>query len=206
MRTKALLVVTATLLSALPAVAQDRMPPISPERLTEAQKKAREQFLSSRGVEVFGPFVPLLRSPQLMLSAQAMGDYLRFHSTLSPRIKEMVILIACREWTQQHEWRLHHPLALMAGLRREVVDAIADGRRPFGIDAEQEAAYDLATEILRNRRVSDPTWRRALAQFSESDVVDLLGLAGYYGFIATLLNATRPGLPAGGPELRRFPE
>ena len=77
MRTKALLVVTATLLSALPAVAQDRMPPISPERLTEAQKKAREQFLSSRGVEVFGPFVPLLRSPQLMLSAQAMGDYLR---------------------------------------------------------------------------------------------------------------------------------
>src|SRR3981081_3053940 len=107
--------------------AQDRMPPIPADKLTEAQKKAAEAFAEGRGYEVRGPFVPLIRSPEVMLRAKAMGDYLRFKSTLGPRLNEMVILITAREWTQQYEWNSHHPIALKEGLRRAIAGAIADG-------------------------------------------------------------------------------
>src|SRR5215471_11347942 len=152
---------------AAPLAAQDRMPPIPAEKLSEAQKKAAEAFAEGRGYAVRGPFVPLLRSPEVMLRAKAMGDYLRFKSVLGPRLNEMVILITAREWTQQYEWNAHHPLALKAGLQREIADAIAQGTRPAGMAEDEEIAYDVATEILRLRRVSDPTWQRAVAKFGE---------------------------------------
>ena len=194
-------------LTAQEAANKDRMPPIAADKLTDAQKKAAEAFAEGRGYAVRGPFVPLIRSPEVMLRAKAMGDYLRFKSTLGPRLNEMVILITAREWTQQYEWNAHHPIALKQGLRREIADAIAGGYRPAGMAEDEEIAYDMATEILRQKRVSDPTYRRALARFGEQGVIDLLGVVGYYNFLAIVMNATRTGMPEGVAEpLRRYPE
>jgi len=194
-------------LVASPGLAQDRMPPIAADNLTDAQRKAADAFAEGRGYAVRGPFVPLLRSPEVMLRAKAMGDYLRFKSTLGPRLNEMVILITAREWTQQYEWNAHHPIALKAGLRPEIAAAIAEGYRPAAMAEDEEIAYDVATEILRLKRVSDPTYRRAVAKFGEQGVIDLLGVVGYYNFLAIVMNATRTGLPEGaGEPLKRYPE
>jgi 4-carboxymuconolactone decarboxylase len=207
LRAGLLAALTAAGLIATPLAAQDRMPPMPADQLTEAQKKAAEVFVEGRGYAVRGPFVPLIRSPEVMLRAKAMGDYLRFKSVLEPRLNEMVILITAREWTQQYEWNAHYPAAMKAGLRREVADAIADGHRPAGMAEDEEIAYDLATEILRLRRVSDATYRRAVAKFGEQGVIDLLGVVGYYNFLAIVMNATRTAMPANVPEpLKRYPE
>src|ERR1700754_5003290 len=123
----------AAIFLSLPAAAQDRMPPIPADKLTEAQKKAAKAFAEGRGYAVRGPFVPLIRSPEVMLRAKAMGDYLRFKSTLGSRLNEMVILITAREWTQQYEWHAHHEFALKAGLDPKIADAIAAGFRPVGM-------------------------------------------------------------------------
>src|SRR6266436_7478431 len=192
---------------AAPLRAQDRMPPIAADKLTDVQKKAAETFAEGRGYAVRGPFVPLIRSPEVMLRAKAMGDYLRFKSTLGSRLNEMVILITAREWTQQYEWNAHYAIALKEGLRREIADAIADGRRPVGMAEDEDAAYYIATEILRTKRVSDVTYRRAVAKFGEQGVIDLLGVVGYYNFLAIVMNATRTALPDNVAEpLKRYPE
>src|SRR5262249_30232971 len=132
-----------------PALSQDRMPAIPADKLTEIQKRAAESFAEGRGYQIRGPWVPLLRSPEVMLRTKAISDYLRFKNVLEGRLIEMAILITAREWTQQYVWNSHYPLALKAGLKREIADAIADGRRPAAMAPDEEAAYDLATEILR---------------------------------------------------------
>src|SRR5258708_33531493 len=180
----------------LPLAAQDRMPPIASDQLTDAQKKAADEFGQGRGYAVRGPFIPLIRSPEVMLRAKAMGDYLRFKSTLGPRLNEMVILITAREWTQQYEWNAHHPEAMKAGLRREIADAIAEGSRPTGMAEDEEIAYDLASEILRQKRVSEPTYRRARAKFREQGVIDLVGVVDDYTVLAIVMHETRTGWPA----------
>ena len=151
--------------------------------------------------------MPLIRSPEVMLRAKAISDYLRFKNTLDQRLVEMLILITAREWTQQYVWNSHYPQALKAGLKREIADAIADGRRPTGMAEDEETAYDLAVEILRLKRVSDASYGRAVDRFGEQGVIDLLGVVGYYNFLAIVMNTTRTALPANAKEaLRRYPE
>ena len=119
----------------------------------------------------------------------------------------MVILITAREWTQQYEWHAHHPLALKAGLKPEIADAIAQGYRPVGMAEDEEIVYDTATEILREKRVSDRTYRRAVTKFGEQGVIDLLGIVGYYNFLAIVMNTTRAAMPEGVAEpLKRYPD
>ncbi len=100
------------------ARAQDRLPPIPPANYDEAQKKAAEEFLAARKVPVFGPFHPLMRSPELMNVARSMGDYLRYKSALGTTLSELVILVSAREWAQDYEWYVHAPIALNRESRR----------------------------------------------------------------------------------------
>ncbi len=188
------------------AVAQDRMPEIPADKMTEAQKKAAEEFAAGRGTPVFGPFVPLLRSPEVMLRAKAMGDYLRFKSSLPPKLNEFIILITARQWTQQYEWAFHHPIALKQGLEPEVANALLEGRRPMGMSQDEEVVYDFLDELHRNQSVSDATYNHAVSRFSEQGVIDMIGVNGYYTFLAMVMNTTRTALRKGDkPELPGFP-
>ena len=191
---------------AMTAGAQDRMPPIPPSQQTEAQKKAIEEFKAARNADISGPFVPMLRSPEVMNRARAMGDYLRFRSVLPPRLSEFAILITARAWTQNYEWDAHNQLALQGGLSADIVKAIAEGRRPEKMAADEEVLYTFCDELHRNQSISDATYARAVTTFGEQGVIDILGISGYYTMLAMVLNTART--PVGGgrpPALRPFP-
>lgn len=202
------LVAVAVVLSSFAslAAAQDRMPPIPAERLTEAQRKAVAEFEGVRKAPLSGPFIPLLRSPEVMNRARALGDYLRFTSVLPPRLSEFAILITARKWTQQYEWDVHAPFARQGGLSADTIAAIAEGRRPERMAADEAALYDFCDELHRLQSVSDATYARAVAAFGEQGVIDILGISGYYSMLAMVLNTTRAPLPAGHPApLAPFP-
>ena len=192
-----LVAIVVTSCFAVPARAQDRMPPIPADKLSDAQRKAIAEFKAARSADVSGPFIPLLRSPEVMTRARAMGDYLRFRSSLPPRLSEFVILMTARRWTQQYEWNAHQPLALQGGLKADVVQAIAEGRRPEQMAADEGAVYTLVDEVERNHSVSDATYARAVGAVGEQGVIDTLGLVGYYTTLALVMNTARTPLPAG---------
>jgi 4-carboxymuconolactone decarboxylase len=187
------------------ASAQNRMLPIPTDRMTEAQKKAAAEFEAARGT-LSGPWAVILRSPEMINRARSLSDYLRFNSSLPPRLSEFVILITAREWTQQYEWNAHHPLAVKGGLNPEIAKAVADGRRPEKMADDEAALYDFCIELNRNRSVSDATYARALAKFGEQGLVDAIGLSGWYTLVAMVLNTARTPLPAdAAPALAPFP-
>jgi 4-carboxymuconolactone decarboxylase len=187
------------------AEAQNRMPPIPPDRLTDAQKKAAAEFEAARGT-LSGPWAVILRSPDMVNRARGLSDYLRFKSSLPPRLSEFVILITAREWTQQYEWNAHHSLAIKGGLSPEIAKAVAEGRRPEKMADDESALYDFCIELHRNRSVSDATYARALAKFGEQGLVDAIGLSGWYTLVAMVLNTARTPLPGGvAPALTPFP-
>src|SRR5262245_3747746 len=190
-----------------PAVsAQDRMPPVPPEKWDDAQKKAAAEFQAARKGPVFGPFLVLMRSPELMNAYRTFGDYLRLKASVGNKLTELVILVTAREWTQDYEWYVHAPIALKYGISQEIIDAIAEGRRPTGMSEDMEACYDLTIELHRNKRISDATYARALKLFGEKGVVDIAGISGYYTSLAMVMNLTRMPIPADGKRLTRWPE
>ena len=188
-----------------PARAEDRLPTIAPAQYNDEQKQAAAEFLTARKVPVFGPFEPLMHSPQMMSQARSMGDYLRYKSALGNTLSELAILVTAREWTQDYEWYVHHPIALKAGIKPEVADAIAEGRRPAGMSEDEEIVYDYTTELARTKQVSNKTFERAKARFGAKGVVDLTGIAGYYTLLAMQLNAARYQIPKDGKKLPRLP-
>jgi len=169
----------------------DRMPAIPTADLTDAQRAASEELASGPRGGVRGPFVPMLRSPEFMRRTQKLGEYLRFDSAIPPRLSEFTILIVAQHWGNLIEWQVHHPIALKAGLAPEIAVAVADGRRPEGMADDEATLYGFCLELLQNKSVSDPTYARALAAFGEKGVVDLVGIVGYYGILAMLMNVAR---------------
>ena len=179
------------------AFAQDRLPPIPADKVTPEQKESLKEFQAVRGREPFGPFVPLMRSPDLMVRTSAMGEYLRYRTSLPPRLSEFVILFTAREWSQQYEWNVHYPEAMKAGIDPKIAQAIADGRRPEGMTDDETLLYDFCLELQRNRSISDPTYARMVARFGEKGVMDTVGIVGYYSLLGMVLNTARTPLPQG---------
>ena len=170
----------------------DRMPPIPDTDMTAEQRQAVADYASTRNTNVFeGPFVPLLRSPQLLDRVQRVGEYLRYRNALPRRLSEMAILTAARHWSQQFEWNIHAADAATAGLADAVIDAIAEGRRPSTLIEDEAAVYDFCLELLHNQSVSDTTYNHAVALFGEPGVIDLVGILGYYSLLAMVMNTAR---------------
>jgi 4-carboxymuconolactone decarboxylase len=194
-----------SVIAAVAAQAQARFPTIPPAQYTEEQKQAAAEFEAARKVPVFGPFEPLMYSPQVMSTARAMGDYLRYRSAIGNTLSELVILITAREWTQDYEWSLHYPIALKAGIRKEVADGIAAGRRPTAMSPDEATVFDFTSELLRNKQVSDSTFERAKSRLGMKGVVDMTGIVGYYTFLAMQLNVAKYPAPADEKTLPRAP-
>ena len=164
--------------------------------MTPAQRAAAAEISSGPRGAVIGPFAPLLRSPELMTRLQKVGEYLRWESPLDRRLFEMTILWVARWWDQQFEWSYHHPLALEAGLEPAIADAIAEDRRPEGMDAAAAAVWDLLDELHRTRAVSDATYARAVAELGEVGVVEVVATAGYYTTLGVVMNTARTAAPS----------
>lgn len=178
----------------------DRMPALPLEQMSATQKKYAEEIIKGPRGALYGPFVPLIRSPELMDRAQRVGEYLRYNSAIGTRLSELAILITARHWTQQVEWAIHAPIALAAGIKAEHIDAIANGCEPIGMSKEEEIVYRFCTELHQTQQVSDVTYQRALSQFCDAGVMDMIGINGYYAFLAMVMNATCTAVPDGQPD------
>jgi 4-carboxymuconolactone decarboxylase len=201
-----MLVVAATA-----AAAAERFPVLQPEQMNPEQKNLLEALLagpraggdaSPETVQKMlrrGPFNAWMRSPDLGNRLQSVGAYVRYKTSLPPRLNEFAILITAREWTSQYEWYAHYPLALKAGLDARVTDELALGKRPSAMNDDEAVVYEFCIQLHRTRKVDDATFNRALALFGEKGVVDLVGVSGYYTAVSMTLNVAQVMPPAGAP-------
>jgi len=181
----------------------DRFKPLKWDEMTPEQKKMMEHLVSGERRGAGGPFNVLLRSPEMGDLAQEFGAQMRFHSSVPRKLNEMAIIITARYWTAQYEWNAHRAAAAQAGLNESIIQAIAGGRRPAAMDADETIVYNFATELLNTKQVSDPVFKATKDKFGERGVVDLIGVMGYYQLVSMLLNVDRYPLPAGvKPELQ----
>ena len=207
-------IVTSGMLSLLIGVAtctgvsaQERMPPIAPDKMTDAQKKAVADYKTLRGVDMTGPpWTVLLRVPAHIVPALQIRLHYLNNSALSARLTEFAILIAARRWTNNWEWNAHSTAAAAAGLKPEIMAAVAEGRRPDRMADDEAVVYDFSLELQDNQSVSDATYARALEKFGEPGIVEMASIQGYYTYLAMVMSAARVTTPPDAkPTLERFP-
>jgi 4-carboxymuconolactone decarboxylase len=190
----------AASLAAAPSIHADeitRFLPMKVEQLNPEQKKWAELISAPPRNAKFvnPPYRAYITNPDLANRLSALSDYLRWNTSLEPRLSEMAILITARQWTAQYEWYAHYPLALKGGLDPKIADAIAAGKRPDGMKEDEAALYDLATELYRDKKVSDPVYKAAFGKFGERGIMDIIGIIGYYDLVSMTLITMQAGMP-----------
>ncbi len=175
-----------------------RFKPLSQHEMTLDQQRVAQAVATGPRGGLRGPFHALLRSPELADRVRHLGDYVRFESTVPALLRELAILVVARFWSAHYEWNAHRRHALAAGLDPSIADAIEVGRRPAKLSADEALVYNLIAELLNDRDISDATFAAAMARFGERMTIDLIGIAGYYGFISLVLNAGRTPVAEGG--------
>ena len=190
-------------------MAEERFPILKREQMTPQQQAVIDAIQAGPRRSLGGPFHTWIRSPEVADRAQKLGEYIRFRSSLGPRLNELAILITARHWNAKYEWYAHYPLALQAGLKAEIAADIAQGRRPRGMAADETVVFDFCTELRRDRRVSDKTFAAAKAALGEQGVVDLIAVSGYYDLVSMTLNVAEVAAPPDGvlplPDLKAAP-
>jgi 4-carboxymuconolactone decarboxylase len=182
----------------------ERFPPLTPEQMAPQQKALMDKVTSGQiqgGTR--GPLSVLLRSPVAAEGIVRYGEYVRFHSTLPMRLNELATLIVGRHWTSQFPFAVHHKAATQAGLSESIVAAIAKGKRPAGMQKDEEVVYNFVTRLLKTTQISDANFSVAKELLGERNLVELLGVIGYYQIVSMVLNTDRYPVPEGQqPELK----
>jgi 4-carboxymuconolactone decarboxylase len=185
-----------------------RFPLIPEEKLTPEQRAIVDDIRAgprsklttssaSKPGPIGGPFNVMLRSPGIGMLIQKLGGEIRFSSVISGKLNELAILVTARHHTANYEWNAHCRLALQGGLDPAIAQAIAEGRRPEGMDTDETLVYEFSRELHQNHRVSDAMFKRAVERFGERGVVDIIAVNGYYTLVSFLLNVDQTPLPDG---------
>jgi 4-carboxymuconolactone decarboxylase len=190
-----------------------RFPTLLPDQMNAGQKKLFDAIVSGPRAQNYGgdaanhvlkrgPFNAWMRSPEFGLKLQAVGEHIRFKSSIPKHLNELAILITAREWTSQYEWYAHHILAMKAGLDPKIAEDIAAGKRPAAMKEDEAAVYDFCIQLHREKKVDDTNFNRIKALFGEQGVIDLVGVSGYYSAVSMTLNIAQVPVPDGSVPLK----
>jgi 4-carboxymuconolactone decarboxylase len=173
-----------------------RLPPLGLAEMSPQQREAFDDIVSGPRGSIAGPFDPWLRSPELASHAQRLGAFCRYGTSLEPVLSELAILMVAARHQAQFEWFAHAPIAIQAGLAPEAAERIRTGAKPHLSEPRQELVAEVAAALLSTSRLSDELFRRAYETLGEVGLVELVGVIGYYTFVALTLNAFEIPLPA----------
>ena len=182
-----------------------RFPRLTPETMTPAQREVAAEISAGPRGEVRGPFIALIHNAELARRMQALGEHLRWGNKLPPPLLELAVLFTARRWNCQHEWYMHEKLARKAGLEPRIFEAIATGREPQGMSADEALVYKACQQAHQTGRLDDATFAAVRERFGLDGVLDLLVLNGYYSAMAMVLNTAGMPLPDNAaPPLRKL--
>jgi 4-carboxymuconolactone decarboxylase len=183
----------------MPAKLKPRLTPIPDDKLTDRQKELMESIRSGpRGrVSQSGPFGVYMHAPDFGDLTQKLGAHCRYKTGVPPRLSEFAILCTARQWRAQYEWHAHAAIAEKAGVAPETIRDIKAGRAPKKAKKDERAIYDFVQELYKTKRVSERTYKRVSAVLGDVATVELVGILGYYGLVAMMLDVFNVTLPEG---------
>jgi len=195
----------------------ERVAPLLPPDWDEAAKQAVDAFPAvrdfliaawkrgsdQRGMNGVGAMLRHAAATQAFLG---FNNYVATASTLSRRIRELLILRISWLRRAEYEFTQHVILGLRAGLTEAEVERIPSGPEAAGwdpVDADLVRAVD---ELHADACIGDATWARLSRHFSQEQMIDIVYAVGCYEINAMLFKSLGVQYEAGtapmNPELR----
>lgn len=164
-----------------------RLRELAYEEMDADQRAMHDRLVAGPRGRIAGPYIAWLRNAKLADVAERYGRFVRYETSLPPRLSEFAILIAGRHWDAQVEWWAHYPLAIKAGLDPAIAEAVKNCLRPAFVNRDEEIVHDLTKELLETKKLSPVTYNAALEAFGEKALIELIAILGNYCAVALVL-------------------
>jgi 4-carboxymuconolactone decarboxylase len=131
-----------------------------------------------------GPYAVWIQRPKLAEAMLSVLGAIRDQAVLPRRMRMMATITVIRHWGADYAWGVNKPLALDAGVPESVVEAVEKRQKPIFNDANDALAYQVAVELLNERKLSDATFDRAQSVLGDEMLTELVGAVGYFSAVA----------------------
>lgn len=183
-----------------------RLPYIERQDAAEGSQRLFDIFVrdsNSPTDKLTGPLAFAAYNPAVANALLDLHDGAVVEGTLDAHVRELAILVACRETNYDLEWNAHLNAALMAGVAQSVVDIVRDNRAAAGLSDADAAVITFGRELLRDKEMSAATFAKAKELFGERGAMDLVAVMMTYAVSGFYAIAVDEHMPAGQPRLPR---
>src|SRR5213078_1223610 len=166
---------------------RSRLPLPKREALDEQGKRVYDSVLDPKRPTLAGfqgPAGIWLHSPRVGEPFREMNRILRNEVPLTPRLRELAILVTARELDSQFEWTAHEPVALKECLDPAILEAVKFRRAVSGAPEKEAAIIAFGRELFRDRKVRSETYAEMVRVFGQAAVVNIAALMANYAFTA----------------------
>lgn len=160
---------------------------------------SRYQKGEARGMNGLGT---MLRHPPLAKAFLTFNNHISTTSTLSKRIRELLILRI--GWLRQSEYEFaqHLVLGAQAGLSEAELERVQSGPDAAGWDPVDADVIRAVDELHANAFIKDATYARLSAHFDTPQLLDLVFTVGCYDLLAMAFNSFRVALEPGAAAIQ----
>jgi 4-carboxymuconolactone decarboxylase len=136
---------------------------------------------------LIGPFNPALLNPAIASPFLDLQFAEEKHTSLSDRVRQVVILAVGAVWQADYELYAHSAVARKAGMPDDVVRTLATGGLPDDLSEQEKMALRLTRQLCVSHRVDEPLYREAERSFGKEGLADIALLVGIYHTVCATL-------------------
>jgi 4-carboxymuconolactone decarboxylase len=178
-----------------------RLPLADPAALTGAQhdlfaalKATWEPLSDKAGVQMttadgrlIGPYNTFLLHPEVAAKFSEFQAAESTYTTLSKRVREVVIMAVGAVWGADYELYAHTAMARNAGLSESAVTTLVNAGIPDDLSEHEKIAARLAHQLSTSHRIDDELYREAEKAFGTTGLFDIAALMGEYHTVCAAL-------------------
>ena len=193
---------SATLPADLDPQSRARLPYLQRKDMDENAQKIFDQLpgLSKEGV-LSGPLAFAAYNPGV---AKALFDLhnAAVGGTLTPHVRELAIMVACRETNYSLEWNGHEAAARKAGVDPKVLEVVRSRGALTGLDESDAAVIRFGRQMLSDKKVDSATFAKVAQLLGRRGAMDLVAVMNTYAVSGFYALAVDEHMPPGRADLR----
>jgi len=123
--------------------------------------------------------------------------------SLNAHVRELAILVACRETNYDLEWNAHEPSAVRAGVDAKVIDVVRKKSALTGIPDADAAVIRFGRQLYSDRKVDSATFAKIVELHGQRGAMDMVAIMNTYAVSGFYAIAVDEHSPAGKASLPR---
>ena len=166
-----------------------RLPYLQRKDLDERSQKIYDKLPGRNAAQgtlggplAFAAYNPGVASALFDLHNAAVGE-----GTLDAHVRELAIMVACRETNYNLEWNGHEPSAVKAGVDAKVIDIVRNNRALTGLDEKDATVIRFGRQMIHDGKMDSATFAKAVQLFGKRGAMDMVAVMSTYavsGFFA----------------------